>query len=241
VLNDLLTVARRELLEIVMPEGRLRVGAKNILILAGISGFLFPLQAGPRWLTSWISIYSACFPAILVLTHAADSFAGERERHTLETLLASRLPDPAILLGKVFALVGFGWALILLSQVLAVFGLTVVYGKGRLLFFDPAIALSLFVIAAVLPLVLTTAGVLVSMTAPTVRTAGQRMLVPFLVIYGLPSVAPFLIGRFGGSLNVTTIAPAAVVAAVAVAGAVLSAALLIVAMRLFERERLVLS
>ncbi len=241
MLNDLLTVARRELLEIVMPEGRFRGGAKNILILAGIAGLLFPLQAGPRWLTSWISIYSACFPAILVVTHAADSFAGERERHTLETLLASRLPDVAILLGKVVAIAGFGWALILLSQVIAVAGLTVVYGHGRLLFFDPAIAVSLLVVAAVLPLVLTTAGVLVSMTAPTIRSAGQRMLMPFLVIYGLPSVAPFLIKRFGGSLNVATIAPVAIVAAVAVAGVVLSATLVVVAMRLFERERLVLS
>jgi hypothetical protein len=67
VLNDLLTVARRELLEVVMPDGRLRGGAKNVLILAGIAGLLFPLQAGPQWLTSWMSIYSACFPAVLLV------------------------------------------------------------------------------------------------------------------------------------------------------------------------------
>jgi ABC-2 type transport system permease protein len=241
VLNDLLTVLRKELLEIVMPEGRFRGAAKNLVILIGIAGLLFPLQAGPRWLTSWISIYSACFPAILLLNYAADTFAGERERHTLETLLASRLPDAAILLGKVFAIVGFGWALILLSQVLAVIGLTVVYGKGRLLFFDPAIALSLVVIAAVLPLLLTTLGALLSMTAPTVRSAGQRMLMPFLVIYGLPSAVPFLLSRFGWTPNVEAIAPVTVVAGVAVAGTVLSAILLVVAMRLFERETLVLS
>ena len=187
-----------------------------------------------------MSIYSACFPAILLLNYAADTFAGERERHTLETLLASRLPDAAILLGKVFAIAGFGWALILLSQVLAVVGLTVVYGKGRLLFFDPAIALSLVVMAAVLSLVLATAGVVCSMTAPTVRSAGQRMLIPFLAIYGLPSVAPFLMSRFGWTPNVEAITPVTVVAAVAVAGTVLSVILLVVAMRLFEREKMVL-
>ena len=241
MLNDLLTVARRELFELVMPEGRFRGGAKNVLILAGIAGLLFPLQTGPRWLTSWNSIYTACFPVIVLLNYAADTFAGERERHTLETLLASRLPDAAILLGKVFAIVGFGWALILLSQMLAVVGLTAVYGRGRLLFFDPAIALSLLVIAAVLPLVLTAAGVLFSMTAPTVRSAGQRMLVPFVVIYGLPSVAPFLIRRFNLTPNVSVIAPAAIVTVVALTGTVLSVILLVVAMRLFEREKLVLS
>jgi ABC-2 type transport system permease protein len=241
MLNDLRTVVRRELLEIVMPEGRLRGGAKNVLILAGIAGVLFPLQAGPGWLTSWISIYSACFPAILLLTYAADAFAGERERHTLETLLASRLPDTAILLGKVFAIVGFGWALILLSQVFAVVALSVVYGNGRLLFFDPAIALALFVIAVVLPFVLTTAGVLFSMTAPTVRSAGQRMLIPFLVIYGLPSLVPFLMRRFSRTPNVAVLGPVTIVAAAVVAGAVVGAVLLAVAMRMFEREKLVLS
>ena len=50
-------------------------------------------------------------------------------------------------------------------------GLTVVYGHGRLLFFDPAIAARS--VAALLPLVLTTGGVLVSMTAPTVRAPGS--------------------------------------------------------------------
>ena len=241
MLNDLLTVMRKELLEIVMPEGRFRGGAKNVLILAGIAGLLFPLQAGPRWLTSWVSIYSACFPSILLLNYAADTFAGERERHTLETLLAGRLPDAAILLGKVFAIVGFGWALILLSQVLAAVGLTVVYGQGRLLFFDPAIAVSLVVIAAVLPLVLTTVGVLLSMTAPTVRSAGQRMLMPFLVIYGLPSAAPYVMSRFGRTPDIAVISPVTIVAAVAVAGTVLSLMSLFVAMRRFRRETLVLS
>ena len=49
----------------------------------------------------------------------ADSFAGERERHTLETLLASRLPDRAILFGKVLAAVGYGWVLVMLMLVLS--------------------------------------------------------------------------------------------------------------------------
>jgi hypothetical protein len=83
--------------------------------------------------------------------------------------------------------------------------------------------------------------VLCSMTAPTVRSAGQRMLMPFLVIYGLPSVIPFLIRRFGWTPNVPVFAPLTVVAAVAAAGAVLSVILLVVALRLFEREKLVLS
>ena len=43
----------------------------------------------------------------------ADGIPGERERHTLETLLASRLSDRSILLGKVMAAVptaGASWS-----------------------------------------------------------------------------------------------------------------------------------
>ncbi len=46
-----------------------------------------------------------------------DSIAGERERQTLETLLASRLPDRAIVLGKIIAVTLFGWGLLLLGMI----------------------------------------------------------------------------------------------------------------------------
>jgi hypothetical protein len=67
------------------------------------------------------------------------------------------------------------------------------------------------------------------------------MLMPFLVIYGLPSAVPFVIRRFSGTPNVAAVGPVTLVAAVVVAGTVLSMVLLAVAMRLFEREKLVLS
>ena len=31
-----------------MPDGRFHGGARNVLVLIGIAGLLFPLQAGPR-------------------------------------------------------------------------------------------------------------------------------------------------------------------------------------------------
>jgi hypothetical protein len=61
------------------------------------------------------------------------------------------------------------------------------------------------------------------------------------VIYGLPSVIPFLIRRFGRTPTIPVFAPLTVVATIAAACAVLSVILLVVAMRLFEREKLVLS
>jgi ABC-2 type transport system permease protein len=240
VLNDLVTVARKELLEILMPEGRFAGGAKNLLIIVGIAGLLFPLQKGAGWLTSWVSVYSACFPAILLVNYAADTFAGERERHTLETLLASRLSDAAILLGKVGAIVGFGWGLILLSQALAVVALNIAHGNGRLIFFAPEIGVALVVMGGVLPLLLTTVGILVSMTAPTVRSAGQRIMVPFLAIYGLPTVLPFVAQKLGWAPNLEAITPGAIVVGISLAALLTSLVLLAIAKRMFKRERLVL-
>ena len=52
---------------------------------------------GASWKTVWIIAYMA---NVIALSVVPDSFAGERERHTLEKLLASRLADRSILLGK---------------------------------------------------------------------------------------------------------------------------------------------
>ena len=51
----------------------------------------------------------------MIISFIGDAIAGERERHTLETLLASRMPDRAILLGKVIAIVLYAWGMGVLS------------------------------------------------------------------------------------------------------------------------------
>ena len=241
MLTDTWTVMRKELLEILRPDGRALGGAKNVLVLVAIAGLLFPLQSGRAWFTSWMTVYSACFPAILMANYAADSFAGERERHTLETLLASRLSGVSILLGKVAAIVGFGWGLIVVGQLLAVVALNAAVGGGHLLFFRPAIAAALVVVAALLPLVLTSAGVVVSMTAPTARVAGQRMLVPFVFIYGMPFALPAIAAKLGFGPSLASLTPAWTTIGVCIATGGASLVLLAVAIRRFKREKLVLA
>lgn len=79
------------------------VARHNPLFLIAVAGIFVPaLKAGPMLLGPGIWIYMI-MPALSVLSIIGDSFAGERERHTLETLLASRLPDRAIVLGKIVA------------------------------------------------------------------------------------------------------------------------------------------
>ena len=80
-------------------------GSRSKLILTLLSpvflGVYMPISMGTDWLESVFSpVLSVFLPVIFVSLTVPDSFAGERERHTLETLLASRLPDRAILFGK---------------------------------------------------------------------------------------------------------------------------------------------
>ena len=86
-----------------------------LLILASWSFFSIyaPWEGGQRWLEDRVLALIAAFflPTVLVSITVADSFAGERERHTLETLLASRLPDRAILVGKLGVSVIFAWGI----------------------------------------------------------------------------------------------------------------------------------
>ncbi|MGE5359827.1 MAG: ABC transporter permease [Bacteroidales bacterium] len=241
MLTDILVVMWKELREILFPDGRFQGGAKNILILLGIAGVLFPIQAGPQWFSSWLSVSSACFPIILVLNYTADAFAGERERHTLETLLASRLDDRAILLGKLAAIVVYGWGLVLVCQPLAVVAVNLANRGHGLLFFRPEILLAIAGVSLAAALVICSVGVLVSLTAPTVRAAGQRMLVPFFAVFALPMMLPWLARKAHWEGALTQLTPPMAVAIVAAVFFAVAAAAIALALRRFTRERLVLA
>lgn len=231
----------KELREMILPDGGLRGSARNAVVLVVFVGLFFPLQAGPSWLTSWMTVQAACFPVILVMTFAADSFAGERERHTLETLLASRLPARAILFGKIVAIVAYTWVLVVVSQVVALVGLNLIYRGGGVLFYRPAILVSILGVGLLAALFFCTLGVLASLTAPTVRAAGQRMVVPFLALFCLPAFAPVLAKRLHFEAALRALGPGAAILLIAGTCTLLSAVLMAVALRRFTRERLVLA
>ena len=67
------------------------------------------LERGPLM----VGVLLAGLPLVLSAILIAESLAGERERRTLETLLASRLSERSILLGKMSAAISLGWMLLL--------------------------------------------------------------------------------------------------------------------------------
>src|SRR3990172_3361067 len=72
-------------------------GRLTLLAFVGVFGVFSPWVSGPTWISSPLLLFVYPFAAAaVVIQPVIDSFAGERERHTLETLLASRLSDSAI-------------------------------------------------------------------------------------------------------------------------------------------------
>lgn len=88
-----------------------RVGNKPLtrtLGVVAVFGLLIPLRfSGVGNLPAFFAVFMAFLPARLV---AIDSLAGERERGTLESLLASPLSDSGIAVGKVAAATLYGAA-----------------------------------------------------------------------------------------------------------------------------------
>ncbi len=103
---------------------------------------------------------------------------GERERHTLETLLASRISDGAILLGKVLATVGYTFVLVLVSFLLGALVVNLsAKGPGGWQFYSPfGMLIYTLVLSILASLLAAGGGVLISLHSPTVRQATQILL-----------------------------------------------------------------
>jgi ABC-2 type transport system permease protein len=187
MIGDILTVAWKEWRELLFAGGSLRGGRLSLVILLVMFGVFMPYQFGREWLDSPSTLfYWGWLPLMIVAGAVADSFAGERERHTLETLLASRLPDSAIVLGKVAAVVGYGWGLVLSMLVLGLATINATQQTGTPVFL-PWRALGGAALLSLLGTTIATgAGILVSLRSPTVRQASQTLSVAILLLLLLP-------------------------------------------------------
>jgi ABC-2 type transport system permease protein len=189
VIGDVLTVAWKEWRELLQLGGSVRGGRFSLLILLGVFGVFLPFQAGAEWVESPASVfYWGWGPLMLVGSAVADSFAGERERHTLETLLASRLPDSAILLGKMAAAISYGWGLVMLMLGLSLVTVNLTARTGPLLVFPWRFAVGAPLLALLGAGLAATAGVLISLRAQTVRQAAQTLNVGVLLLIFIPVI-----------------------------------------------------
>jgi ABC-2 type transport system permease protein len=209
--------------------------------LIGILGIYLPLQFGLQWLAlSPIEMYVILWiPFSVIISFIGDAIAGERERHTLETLLASRISDRAILLGKVVVTVGYAWGMALGGLLLGLILVNLFRGNGGgWMFYHP---LDVFLEALALSLLTcilgASAGVLVSLRVSTVRQAQQILSIGTLVlIFGGIFALQALPANFVLSLSYSQF----LLLAIAVI-AVLNAILLGLSLVSFRRSRLIVS
>ncbi len=194
MIPDIWTITKKELKELLTQRGRFRGGGLGMLFFLGVFGIIMPLQTGKAWVESPIVLaYWGWVPFLLVTSVIADAFAGERERHTLETLLASRLSDRAILLGKITTGILYGWGLTLVCMLLSLVTVNVIHGRDGLLLYPAGIAAGAVGLSFLLSFFAATLGTLVSLRANSVRQAQQTMsvaiflvLIPLLLVPVLP-------------------------------------------------------
>ena len=166
----------------------------------------------------------------------------ERERHTLESLLATRLSDQSILFGKLLAALAHGFVLTWVIMLAGLVTINIGFGRGGLLFYPLEMTLGALVFSILISGFSACIGVLVSLRAGSVRQAQQLMsagmlvlFLPFLLIQFIPRGWLELIGNL-----VMTAGPVQIAIWVAIVLFVIEAILIAIAMRLFQRSKLIL-
>jgi ABC-2 type transport system permease protein len=237
-MNDIWTMIWKETKDSIL-QGGLTALVRPVLLM-GILGIIFPLRFGLQWLALaplvvGIVVY---FPLLLVLSFVGDSIAGERERHTLETLLASRISDSAIVLGKIIVTTVYAWSTALLGLLLGLVVANLSKGQGSWQFYTHVdLLLEVLGLSLLTGLLGASGGVLISMRSATVRQAQQLVLVAMLVLAG----GGVLLSRFLPADLISSLSESQLwLIAIAVL-AVLDLILLGVSLVSFRRTRLMMS
>jgi len=245
MIADIMTIVQKEWKEIFyMQQSSRRGGVFGILLFVGVLGIMLPLQFGEEWVRSPSSLmFWTWIPLFLVSGVVADSFAGERERHTLETLLASRLPDRAILFGKLAGALSYGWGISMICLVISLVTTNVRFARnGELLFYEPKIFLAILVLSLLFSLFASGMGVLVSLRAHSARQAQQLFSAGMMLLFVPVFIFPILPGQWKGyvilwlaNVNVDRIVNAVSIFLLVIDGLLIGAAI-----SRFHRSRLVL-
>jgi len=244
MLTDITTIIWKETREFITLRPGLRGGWTGLLIIIAVFGILFPLQSGRDWLSAPTTVLMwAWLPFILVNSVVADSFAGERERNTLETLLASRLSDRAILIGKISSAIAYGWGISLIGVVVGLVTVNISQWGGEFLFFPPLICLAIITSSFLVAWLAAGLGVMVSLKAASVRQAQQTLSVAFLLLFVPLLLLPLLPNNLQvaaqnalGSINFQSVI---IIASIIIL--LIDLGLLMVAFRRFNRSQLVIT
>ncbi len=206
-MTDILTVAGKELREIA-GGGSGRRGLIREVALVFLFGIFFPLSQSDAWRSGAVpTVFVFMIPLFLAGPYVADTFAGERERKTLETLLATRLPDASIYLGKILAVCTYAWLVTQLILLASLVALNVAGGEaapstgGGWFTYPASVWVGGVAGSYASALLIAGIGTFISLRSETVRAAHQAMMLPlFFIIFG----GSFGIGALWRALPVET-------------------------------------
>lgn len=125
---------------------------------------------GHDWSTVGVLAQLAMFAA---LPMTPDSFAGERERHTLETLLATSVTTGEVFIGKYAAIVGLALVVVCANAATGVVFALLRFGPDALSI-DGTMIVAGIVIGTLAAAVVGGITILISVRSPSVRSASQR-------------------------------------------------------------------
>ena len=243
MINDILAILWKEWKELFQQRG-MRGAVFNWVVMVALLGVFMPLQFGRDWVDRpLVMLLWSWLPILAAIGVVADSFAGERERHTLETLLASRLSDRAILFGKIITVVAFGWSIEIAGTLLALVTVNIAHGNGELLLYPWGLYAAVLGLSLAAILLVASLGALVSLRSATVRSAYQKMSIAFIALAILPSlIIPNLpAGIQSGLSNLVAVRPDASLFLILTAILIgLDAILIGITLNTFQRARLIL-
>jgi ABC-2 type transport system permease protein len=184
-MSDIFTVLQKELRELVGERVSRRGGFIQSLVVIVMLGIVFPAGQGVLWLAGspLAIIYFTSLPAILAVTVAADAFAGERERKTLETLLATPLSERSILVGKGAAAIAFALFAAVVALLAAVITVNVTAHPASLFLPSPLLLAGALGGAFASASLTSAVAILVSMRVPVARSVQQMTSLSGMLLF----------------------------------------------------------
>ncbi len=247
MIADVMTVMWKERKSLFHQQGSRARTIFTYLIPIAVFGVYMPWGEGHGWVEGYWSLFTSIFiPIFTVGMIISESVAGERERHTLETLLASRLPDWAILFGKLGFATIYGWLVTLIVLLLGLVTANIAGWDGHIVLFTPIIGIGDLFISLLLAGIIASLGIFISLRSATAQTALQTLtaatLFPLLIIGVLLTTLLTMKGDFAQTvidfirkINVTQIILTSIIVLI-----LICAALFWAAKNRFVRQRLIL-
>lgn len=199
---------------------------------------------GGYWVQLWVTL-----PTIIVMGLIPFTFAGERETHTLPTLLASPLSDRALVFGKMALPVIYGLVCGLIISIFLLVKVNILNGNEELILYTPESFIAGFLASLFVAVLFSTIGVFHSMRSATIRQAQTSMLLTIFVLFFFSTIAlgVLLIGialAIGDDFRQNLVAftdrlsPSATTAIMLLGLAMLDALLITLLLKWFKRDRL---